>query len=118
MQNGKALDLTTTIDLADGALTYAPSDAEVSARIIDGEGWSASAENGTITVSPGSMGEEATLEITLLENGRVIETYRLTIEQTGLQGAGTADNPYLVSSAAELIYMAEQVNNNSGTNYY
>ena len=118
MQNGKALDLTTTIDLADGALTYAPSDAEVSARIIDGEGWSASAANGTITVTPASMGEEATLEITLLENGRVIETYRLTIEQTGLQGEGTADNPYIVSSAAELIYMAEQVNNNSDSYYY
>ena len=118
MQNGKALDLTTTIDLADGALSYAPSDAEVSARIIDGEGWSASAANGTITVTPASMGEEATLEITLLENGRVIETYRLTIEQTGLQGEGTADNPYIVSSAAELIYMAEQVNNNSDSYYY
>ena len=110
MQNGKALDLTTTIDLADGALTYAPNDAEVSARIIDGEGWSASAANGTITVTPASMGEEATLEITLLENGRVIETYRLTIEQTGLQGEGTEDAPYTVSSAAELIYIAEQKN--------
>ena len=112
MQNGTALDLTTTIDLADGTLTYAPSDAEVSARIIDGEGWSASAENGTITISPGSMNEEATLEITLLENGRVIETYRLTIEQTELQGEGTAAAPYTVSSAAELAYIAEQVNNN------
>ena len=112
MQNGTVLDLTTTIDLADGALTYAPSDAEVSARIIDGEGWSASAENGTITVTPASMGEEATLEITLLENGRVIETYRLIIEQTGLQGEGTAAAPYTVSSAAELAYIAEQVNNN------
>ena len=121
MQNGTALDLTATIDLADGTLTYAPSDAEVSARIIDGEGWSASAAKGTITVNAGSIGEnaEATLEITLLENGRVIETYQLTIEQTGLQGKGTADNPYTISSPAELIYMAEQVNNDSKSiNYY
>ena len=116
MQNGTTLDLTTTIDLADGALTYAPSDAEVSARIIDGEGWSASAANGTITVTPASMGEEATLEITLLENGRVIETYRLIIEQTGLQGEGTAASPYTVSSPTELAYIAEQVNN--GKTYY
>ena len=118
MQNGTVLDLTATIDLADGALTYAPSDAEVSARIIDGEGWSASAANGTITVTPASMGEEATLEITLLENGRVIETYRLTIEQTGLQGEGTEDAPYTVSSAAELAYIAEQVKKSSEGYYY
>ena len=116
MQNGTALDLTTTIDLADGALTYAPSDAEVSARIIDGEGWSASAEKGAITVSPGSMNEEATLEITLLENGRVIETYRLTLTQSTLAGNGTEEDPYTVSAPAELAFIAEQVND--GTNNY
>ena len=119
MQNGTALDLTATIDLADGTLTYAPSDAEVSARIIDGEGWSASAAKGTITVNAGSIDEnaEATLEITLLENGRVIETYRLTIEQTGLQGEGTAASPYLVSSPSELAYIAKQVNESEYTDY-
>ena len=118
MQNGTALDLTTTIDLADGTLTYAPSDAEVSARIIDGEGWSASAAKGTITVNAGSMNEEATLEVTLLENGRVIETYQLTVKQTGLQGEGTAAAPYTVSSATELAYIAEQVKKSSEGYYY
>ena len=120
MQNGKALDLTQTIDLADGTLTYAPSDAEVSARIIDGEGWSASAAKGTITVNAGSIDEnaEATLEITLLENGRVIETYQLTVKQTGLQGEGTAAAPYTVSSATELAYIAEQVKKSSEGYYY
>ena len=114
MQNGKALDLTTTIDLADGALTYAPSDAEVSARIIDGEGWSASAASGTITIK-GIVGSNALLEVTLTDNGRVIETYRLTLTQSTLAGSGTAEDPYTVSSAAELAYIAEQVNN--GTTY-
>ena len=116
--NGTALtDLTKAIDLADGALTYTPATAEVSARILDGEGWSANAENGTITIK-GVIGSEALLEVTLMDNGRVIETYRLIIEQTGLQGEGTAATPYLVSSPAELIYVAEQVNNNSGSYYY
>ena len=118
---GTALtDLTQTIDLADGALTYTPATAQVSARILEGEGWSASAEDGTITVSPGGIGEDAkaTLEVALLDNGRVIETYRLTVKQTGLQGEGTAAAPYLVSSPAELIYVAEQVKNSSSYYYY
>ena len=117
---GTALtDLTQTIDLVDGALTYTPATAEVSARILDGEGWSASAEDGTITVSPGGIGEDAkaTLEVALLDNGRVIETYRLTVKQTRLQGEGTAAAPYLVSSPAELIYVAEQVKNSSNSYY-
>ena len=107
---GTALtDLKQAIDLADGTLTYAPADAEVSARILEGEGWSASAEDGTITVSSGSLGEEALLEVTLTDNGRVIETYQLKVKQEGLRGAGTKSNPYQVSSPAELVYIAEQV---------
>ena len=107
---GTALtDLKQAINLADGALTYVPADAEVSARILEGEGWSASAEDGTITVSSGSLGEEALLEVTLTDNGRVIETYQLKVKQEGLRGAGTKSNPYQVSSPAELVYIAEQV---------
>ena len=118
LQGSTALtDLTQTIDLVDGALTYTPATAQVSARILEGEGWSASAENGTITIK-GVIGSEALLEVTLMDNGRVIETYRLIIEQTGLQGEGTAAAPYLVSSPAELIYVAEQVKNSSDSYYY
>ena len=115
----KLEDLTQTIDLADGALTYSPATAEVSARILDGEGWSANAEDGTITVSPGGIGEDAkaTLEVALLDNGRVIETYRLTVKQTRLQGEGTAAAPYLVSSPAELAYIAEQVNSSTSGSF-
>ena len=113
--NGTELtDLTKAIDLADGALTYIPEDAEVSARILEGEGWSASAADGTITTSLDQLelGSKALLEVTLTDNGRVIETYRLTVEK-GLQGNGTADAPHLVSSATELAYIADQVNNST-----
>ena len=120
--NGTPLtDLTQTIDLVNGNLTYTPADAEVSARIIDGEGWSASAENGTITVNVGQLGEEATLEVALTDNGRVVETYRLTIIQNGFKGAGTADAPYLISSAVELLYISKQMNESystTGAGYY
>ena len=111
-------DLTQVIDLAEGDLTYEASNGEVSVRILEGEGWSASAANGTITVSPGSLGEEALLEVMLTDNGKVMEIYRLAVKQTGLQGEGTATSPYTVSSPAELIYVAEQVNNSSDDYYY
>lgn len=113
---GTALtDLSTAIDLTKGLLTYTPAGAEVSARILEGEGWTASASSGTITITPGGIGKDAkaTLEVTLLENGRVIETYQLTVTQAGLQGEGTAASPYTVSSPTELAYIAEQVNNNT-----
>ena len=113
--NGTALtDLTQTIDLVNGNLTYTPADAEVSARIIDGEGWSASAENGTITVK-GIAGSEALLEVMLTDNGRVIETYRLALKQSKLAGSGTEKDPYTISAPAELAFLAEQVND--GNNY-
>ena len=107
-------DLAQTIDLVNGNLTYTPADAEVSARIIDGEGWSASAENGTITVK-GIAGSEALLEMTLTDNGRVIETYRLALKQSKLAGSGTEKDPYTISAPAELAFLAEQVND--GNNY-
>ena len=102
-------DLTQAIDLADGALTYSPATAEVSARILEGEGWSANAENGTIATT-GIIGSEALLEVTLMDNGRVIETYRLTLAQNNFIGEGTVDSPYTLSSIPELVYLAEQVN--------
>ena len=97
----KLTDLTQVIDLAEGDLTYTATSGEVSVRILEGGGWSASAANGTITVSPGSLGEEALLEVTLTDNGKVMEIYRLAVKQTGLQGEGTEANPYQISSAGE-----------------
>ena len=108
-------DLTQAIDVLKGDLTYEPEDAEVSARILEGEEWSASAENGTIAIK-GIAGSEALLEVALTDNGRVIETYRLALEQSNLAGRGTAEDPYTVSSAAELAFFAERVND--GTNNY
>ena len=108
--NGTALtDLTQTIDLVNANLTYTPADAEVSARIIEGEGWSASATSGTITVSPKQFGEEALLELTLMDNGRVIETYRLKVTKSAFAGEGTMAEPYEISGVEQLEYIAEQV---------
>lgn len=106
-------DLTRPIDLVEGDLTYdAPDGMQISARILEGEGWSATAANGTITIT-GVIDSEALLEVTLTENGRVVETYRLTVEQSGLRGNGTRKDPYKVSSPFELVYIAEQVNNST-----
>ena len=107
-------DLKQPIDLSTGTLTYIPEDAEVKARIIEGEGWSANATDGTITLT-GVVGTESLLEVTLLDNGRVVETYQLTVKQSNFNGSGTENSPYLLSSKEELAYLAEQVN--SGTSY-
>ena len=97
--------------MAEGDLTYtAPEGTEVSARILEGEGWTASANNGTIDVFPAKLGESAWLEVTLAENGEAIETCRLTVTQSGLKGSGDESDPHLISSATELAYIAEQVN--------
>ena len=102
-------DFTKALDMAEGDLTYtAPEGAEVSARILEGEGWTASANNGTIDVFPAKLGESAWLEVTLAENGEAIETCRLTVTQSGLKGSGDESDPHPVSSAAELIYASEQ----------
>lgn len=112
---GNALtDLTEPIDLAEGSLTYtAPEGMEVAVRVLEGEGWTARAENGTVETAPGSIGGKALLEVTLTENGRVVEIYRLTVTQSGLKGSGSKNDPYTVSSAGELAYIAEQVNNSA-----
>ena len=104
-------DLTGILDLVEGSLTYtAPEGTEVSARILEGEGWAADAADGAIAVIPGSIGEDALLEVALMENGKVIETYRLTVTQSGLRGSGDESDPHLISSATELAYIAEPVN--------
>lgn len=57
----------------------------------------------------------------LTDNGRVIETYRLTVIQEGFKGEGTAEKPYTISSAAELLYMSKQMNESystTGAGYY
>lgn len=111
-------DLTKPIDLVKGDLTYdAPKGMQISARILEGEGWSATAANGTITIT-GVIGGKALLEVTLTENGRVVETYRLTVEQGGLRGSGSRKDPYKVSSPSELVYIAEQVNNSTDQRPY
>ena len=113
-------DLTQTIDISKGDLTYtAPQGTTVSARMLEGENWKASvvADEQLISLLPGSLKEEALLEVTLTENAKVLETYRLTVMQSGLRGSGAdEENPYLISSPAELTYIAETVN--SGTTYH
>lgn len=118
-QNGEELtDLTTTIDLKNGDLTYTVTGGgEVSARILEGEGWKVEADESAINIVGGSLGEEALLEVVLTENGKVQEIYRLTVVQSGLLGKGTLQDPYTISTPAELAYLAETVNNSSSTDY-
>ena len=108
-QNGEELtDLTQAIILAKGDLTYtAPEDMQVSVRVLEGENWSATVEGNTIKLENGQG--EALLEIALMDNGKVIETYRLTVHlYTG--GEGTEGNPYQIASANELVYLSKQTN--------
>ena len=67
-QNGEELtDLTTTIDVSDGELTYTllpGSTGQVSARILEGDGWVAHVDDNTITIA-GSIGGECLVEVTL-----------------------------------------------------
>lgn len=119
-QGGTALtDLTQTLDITQGDLTYTASQGTtVSARMLEGENWKASVvvDKQLISLLPGSLKEEALLEVTLTENAKVLETYRLTVMQSGLRGSGTdEEDPYLISSPAELAYIAETVND--GTPY-
>ena len=113
-QNGENLtDLTQAIDVAAGELTYtllSGSTGQVSARILEGEDWVAQVDDNTITIA-GSIGGEALVEVTLSENGKVIELYRLMVKQTAFRGEGTAENPYLISTTDELIALVETINN-------
>lgn len=113
-QNGEELtDLTTTIDVSDGELTYTllpGSTGQVSARILEGDGWVAHVDDNTITIA-GSIGGECLVEVTLSENGKVIELYRLMVKQTALRGEGTATNPYLLATPNEFMALVETINN-------
>ena len=113
---GTALtDLDQVIDISDGDLTYEIlGDGAVSARILEGDGWKAGISDKTIEIS-GKIGEFALLELTLADNGKVIETYRLNLTQSSFTGKGTSAEPYMISSKEELQYLAKQVN--SGTSY-
>ena len=107
-QNGEELtDLTQAIILAKGDLTYtAPEDMQVSVRVLEGENWSATVEGNTIKLRNGQG--EALLEVALMDNGKVIETYRLTV--TLFPGEGTQEQPYIISSANDLIALSEKTN--------
>ena len=113
--NGTALtDLTQTINISQGDLTYAVAgDGTVSARILEGDGWTAEVVDSKIQIT-GKLGESALLELTLMDNGKVLEIYRLNLTRD-FSGAGTQDDPYTISSAEELAYLARQVN--GGTTY-
>ena len=109
IQEGKPLtDLTALVCIAKGDLTYtAPEGMQVSARILEGEGWTATIEDNAIKLETGTG--SALLEITLTDNGKVLETYRLTVNLYS-GGEGTEANPYQISSAEELVYLSGQTN--------
>ena len=108
-QNGEELaDLTQAINLANGDLTFTlTGEGEVSARILEGEGWTVELEGSAIKFEPGEAGSEALLEVALMENGEVLVTYRLTIQV--FEGKGTEAEPYLISEVKHLKYIADQV---------
>lgn len=104
-------DLSKKIDITNGNISYAVTgDGEVSVRILEGEGWSVEDEDGTLVFTGGmGIGSEALVEVTLLDNGKVTDTYRLTVT-IGLSGSGTEKDPYIISSAEDLYYFGQQVN--------
>lgn len=106
-------DLTQTIDISAGDLTYvATENGTVSVRILEGSDWNAEVIDTKINIT-GVIGTSALLEVTLMDNGKVIEIYRLQLSL--LSGKGTEDEPYMISSAGNLRYVAKQVN--GGTSY-
>lgn len=108
-------DLTQVIDVSAGDLTYAVTGSgEVAARILEGDGWSVQVVEQDIRIT-GKIGGTALLELTLMENGKVMEIYRLNLTQSSFIGKGTSEAPYTISMVEELSYLAEQVNN--GTAY-
>ena len=90
-QNGEELtDLTQAINSANGDLTFTlTGEGEVSARILEGEGWTVELEGSAIKLNPGEAGSEALLEVALMENGEVLVTYRLTVANQMFKGKGT-----------------------------
>lgn len=108
-------DLTQTIDIGKGDLTFSVTEnGAVSVRILEGNGWKAEVYNTNINIT-GTIGTSALLEVTLMDNGKVIEIYRLKLTNSTFPGEGTQDSPYKISSAEELSYLAKQVN--EGTSY-
>ena len=110
--NGTLLtDLSEKINITNGNISYAVTgDGEVSVRILEGEGWSVEDEDGIFVFAGGmGIGSEALVEVTLLDNGKVIDTYRLIVT-IGLSGSGTEKDPYIISSAEDLYYFGQQVN--------
>ena len=110
--NGTLLtDLSEKINITNGNISYAVTgDGEVSVRILEGEGWSVEDEDGIFVFAGGmGIGSEALVEVTLLDNGKVTDTYRFTVT-IGLSGSGTEKDPYIISSAEDLYYFGQQVN--------
>ena len=70
-------------------------------------GWTAAIEENAIKLEAGTG--SALLEVTLTDNGKVVETYRLTVSLYS-GGEGTEANPYQISSAEELVYLSGQTN--------
>lgn len=110
-QNGEELtDLTQAINSANGDLTFTlTGEGEVSARILEGEGWTAEVEGSVIKLNPGEAGSEALLEVALMENGEVLITYRLTVANQMFKGKGTEADPYLISEVEHLEFIGRQV---------
>ena len=106
MQNGQPLtDLVTKIIVTDGELTFsAPENMQVSTHILEGDGWSTKIENNTIKLEPNI--DPAILEVTLSENGKVIETYHLNLSL--FYGSGTTSDPYQITSTEDFIIFSEQ----------
>ena len=110
-QNGEELtDLTQAINSANGDLTFTlTGEGEVSARILEGEGWTVELEGSVIKLNPGEAGSEALLEVALMENGEVLVTYRLTVANQMFKGKGTEAEPYLISEVEHLEFIGRQV---------
>lgn len=106
-------DLSQPINIITNAfLSYVltGSTGQVSVRILEGEGWSASlGDDNVIIITCGASSATATLEVVLTENGEVLKIYRLILKN-GLTGSGTAEDPYLITSIEDLQHVAEKLN--------
>lgn len=111
--NGTLLTaLSEKINITNGNISYVVTgDSKVSVRILEGEGWTVEDEDGTLIFAGGAgIGSEALVEVTLLENGKVTDTYRLTVIRDFWVGNGTETDPYIISTVEDLSYIRQQVN--------
>ena len=110
--NGSLLTaLSEKINITNGNISYVVTgDSKVSVRILEGEGWTVEDEDGTLVFTGGDIGSEALVEVTLLENGKVTDTYRLTVIRDFWTGNGTETDPYIISTVEDLGYIRQQVN--------